>query len=142
MIDYRESIPVGVPNVDLDELMNTHGREIVEKSQSVWEIMLLKIRYTPVANNILASGSPQQGWTSFLRFYEDRGNAERARLIREWHDLQQGEDESALEYLTRAETLRMLLESYGAGYGEQESCSPLLASSLPASLRASEGTVP
>ncbi|CAN0444778.1 unnamed protein product, partial [Scytosiphon promiscuus] len=122
VLEDREDIPVGLPNANIDRMNHMFGPERVKKSRSVWSLLILKVTHTPVPQAILATGSPQKGWEVFVKYYEERGDAKRDRLEMEWNELEQGEDENVVEFLARASTIRMNLESFGMKRNDNQAC--------------------
>ena len=78
-----ESIPVGLPDVDLSGLKSFFGEERVAKSLKLWSQLIAKITAQPVQEMIFAAGSPQEAWRvlspttlSKVRERESRGRVE------------------------------------------------------------------
>lgn len=55
-------------------------------------MLITRIQAEPVAQQIMACGSPQRGWSIFVQHYSEAKEVERDRLNAEWNDLRQGED--------------------------------------------------
>ena len=64
-----ESIPVGLPVVDLSRLRSYFGEERVAKSLKLWSQLIAKITAQPVQEMIFAAGSPQEAWRVFQSHY-------------------------------------------------------------------------
>ena len=64
-----ESIPVGLPDVDLSRLRSYFGEERVAKSLKVWSQLIAKITAQPIQEMIFAAGSPQEAWRVFAVSY-------------------------------------------------------------------------
>ena len=54
-----ESIPVGIPDVDLSRIRSFFGEERLAKSLKLWSQLIAKITAQPVQEMIFAAGSPQ-----------------------------------------------------------------------------------
>ena len=72
-----ESIPVGVPDVDLSRLRSYFGEEKVDKSLKLWSQLIAKITAQPVQEMLFAAGSPQGAWTVFESHYAVKSEHER-----------------------------------------------------------------
>ena len=64
-----ESIPVGIPDVDLSRLRSYLGEERVAKSLKLWSQLIAIITAQPVQEMIFATGSPQEAWRVFESHY-------------------------------------------------------------------------
>ena len=64
-----ESIPVGIPDMDLSRLRSFFGEERVAKSLKLWSQLIAKITAQPVQEMIFAAGSPQEAWRVFESHY-------------------------------------------------------------------------
>ena len=64
-----ESIPVGLPDVDLSRLKSFYGEERVAKSLKRWSQFIAKITAQPVQEMIFAAGSLQEAWRVFESHY-------------------------------------------------------------------------
>ena len=74
-----ESIPVGLPDVDLSRLRSYFGEERVAKSLKLWSQFISKITAQPVQEMIFAAGSPQDAWRVFESHYAVKSEDERER---------------------------------------------------------------
>ena len=72
-----ESIPVGLPDVDLSRLRSYFGEERVAKSIKLWSQLIAKITAQPVQEMIFAAGSPQEAWGAFESHYAVKRKDER-----------------------------------------------------------------
>ena len=72
-----ESIPVGLPDVDLSRLKNIFGEEKVAKSLKLWSQFIAKITAQPVQEMIFAAASPQEAWRVFESHYAVKSEDER-----------------------------------------------------------------
>ena len=72
-----ESIPLGLPDVDLSRLRSYFGEERVAKSLTLWSQLIAKITAQPVQEMIVASGSPQEAWRVFESHYAVNSEDER-----------------------------------------------------------------
>ncbi|CAN0336301.1 unnamed protein product, partial [Scytosiphon promiscuus] len=109
VLEY-EDIHVGLPDIDLDMLKSSKGTERVEKSLRVWHTLISKTGGV-VQNMILSTGSPQQGWRTFVSQHRENFDREGERLDREWNELKQGDNEDVLDYLRRGLTIQMSMNS-------------------------------
>ena len=75
-----ESIPVGLPDVDVSRLMSFFGEEIVTKSLKLWSQFISKITAQPVQEIIFAAGSPQEARRVFESHYAVKSEDERERV--------------------------------------------------------------
>ena len=72
-----ESIPVGLPDVDLSRLKSIFGEEKVAKSLNLWSQFIAKITAQPVQEMVFAAASPQEAWRVFESHYAVKGEDER-----------------------------------------------------------------
>ena len=75
-----ESIPLGLPDVDLSRLRSYFGEERVATSPKLWSQLIAKVTAQPAQEMIFAAGSPQEAWRVFESHYavksEDDGERE------------------------------------------------------------------
>lgn len=101
LLEVLEGVPIRVLTGDKQELVRLHGEEAVAKSFTLMSMLVEKIQFGPVNSMILTSGSPQEGWSAYVKFYEKRAGSERARLSKDWAGLKQGVKESSRDFLAR-----------------------------------------
>ena len=104
-----ESIPVGVPDVDLSRLRSYFGKERVDKSIKLWSQLIAKITAQPVQEINFAAGSPQEAWRMFESHYAVKSEYEREIVEDEWNELRQKEGENIMSFYGRAKAIRMKL---------------------------------
>ena len=126
-----ESIPVGLPDVDLSRLKNIFGEEKVAKSLKLWSQFIAKITAQPVQEMIFAAASPQEAWRVFESHYAVKSEDERERVEDEWNELRQKEGESIMSFYGRAKAIRMKLQSYGDQRPDASMCKDIARRMLP-----------
>lgn len=109
---HDEPIPVGIKGRDPSELYGQYGRERVDKSLKVWQLLVKSVLEPTMLRLIVASGSPQVGWNLVVNHFSERHDDARERLDDEWAQLRQKPDEDVMDYLARCETLRLDLGSW------------------------------
>ena len=72
-----ESIPVGLPDVDLSRLRSCFGKERADKSFKLWSQLITRITAQPVQEMIFAAWSPQEAWRVFESHYAVKSEHER-----------------------------------------------------------------
>ncbi|CAN0387248.1 unnamed protein product [Pylaiella littoralis] len=112
-MDSQMEIPVGVENINMQQLRLDYGSDNVTKSLKVWNMLIQKICCQPIQQQVLACRTPQQAWRVFLSHDAVKRSDERNQLEEEWTYLKQGDSESVTDYLSRASAIRMKLGSYG-----------------------------
>ena len=80
-----ESIPVGLPDVDLSRLRSYFGGERVAKPLKLWSQFVAKNTAQPVQEMIFAAGSPQEAWRAFESHYAVKSEDDRERVEDEWN---------------------------------------------------------
>ena len=126
-----ESIPVGLPDVDLSGLKSFFGEERVAKSLKLWSQLIAKITAQPVPEMIFAAGSPQEAWRVFESHYAVKSEDERERVEDDWNELRQREGESIMSFYGRAKAIRMKLESFGDRRPDASMCKHIARRMLP-----------
>ena len=126
-----ESIPVGVPDVDLSRLRSYFGKERVDKSLKLWSQLIAKITAQPVQEMIFAAGSPQKAWRVFDFHYAVKSEHEREIAEDEWNELRQRERENIMSFYGRAKAIRMKLASYGDKRSDASMCKHIARRMLP-----------
>ena len=126
-----ESIPVGLPDVDLSRLRSYFGEERVAKSLKLWTQFIAKITAQRVQEMIFAAGSPQEAWRVFESHYAVKSEDERERVEDEWNELRQKEGENITSFCGRAKAIRMKLESYGDKRPDASMCKHIARRMLP-----------
>ena len=126
-----ESIPVGIPDVDLSRLRSYLGEERVAKSLKLWSQLIAIITAQPVQEMIFAAGSPQEAWRVFESHYAVKSEVERERVEDEWNELRQKEGENIMSFYGRAKAIRVKLESYGDKRPDESMCKHIARRMLP-----------
>ena len=126
-----ESIPVGLPDVDLSRLRSYFEKERVEKSIKLWSQLIATITAQPVQEMIFAAGSSQVAWRVFESHYAVQSEHEREIVEDEWNELRQKEGENIISFYGRAKAIRMKLESYGDKRPDASMCKHIARRMLP-----------
>ena len=126
-----ESIPVGLPDVDLSRLRSYFGEERVDKSLKLWSQLIAKITAQPVQETMFAAGSPQEAWRVFESHYAVKSEHEREIVRDEWNELRQKEGENIMSFYGREKAIRMKLESYGDKRPDPSMCKYIARRMLP-----------
>ncbi|CAM9146521.1 unnamed protein product, partial [Pylaiella littoralis] len=61
-MDSQMEIPVGVENINMQQLRLDYGSDNVTKSLKVWNMLIQKICCQPIQQQVLACRTPQQAW--------------------------------------------------------------------------------
>ena len=72
-----ESIPVGLPDVDLSRLRSYFGKKTVDKSLKLRSQLIAKLTAQPVQEMMFAAGSHQEAWRVFESHYAVKSEHER-----------------------------------------------------------------
>ena len=102
----EESIPVGLPDVDLPRLRSYFGKERIDESLKLWSQLIAKITAQPVQEMIFAAGSPQEAWRVFESHYAVKSEHERKIVEDEWNELRQREGENIMSFYGRAKAIK------------------------------------
>ena len=80
VLDYERDVHVGAKGCDQTELRQTHGRERVDKSLKVWNMLMRLLQDKSVWRLMFACGSPQGAWRTLTSHYTESIDEVRERL--------------------------------------------------------------
>lgn len=94
-------IKVGPTGDDLDSLRESFSADLIKRSTKAWNILISSITHMPILTQILAAGSPSEGWKIFCTYYERRAAREKSRLKIEYYEFRMESNESPQSYFDR-----------------------------------------
>ena len=105
-----ESIPLGLPDVDLSRLSSYFGEEGLDMSLKLWSQLIPKVTAQPVQEITFAAGSPEEAWTVVESYYAVKSEHEGEIVENEWNELDQKDGENIMSFYRGAKTIRVRLE--------------------------------
>ncbi|CAN0105669.1 unnamed protein product [Ectocarpus sp. 12 AP-2014] len=105
---------------DLDSLREKFSEDLMERSTKAWNILISSITYMPILTQILAAGSPSEGWKIFCTYYERRAAREKSRLEDEYREFRMESNESPQSYFDRFAVLRGRLACFGVTFPDPQ----------------------
>lgn len=105
---------------DLDSLREQFSEYLIERSTKAWNILISSDSYMPILTQILAAGSPSEGWKIFCTYYERRAAREKSRLEDEYREFRMESNECPQSYFDRFAVLRGRLACLGVTFPDPQ----------------------